>query len=200
MKTPLLLILISTSLAGSAYSQAPAAKPATPVPKLTAKDIRELPFSREFKETVFKANSRDTGDELRVTMAGGLHIYGKKRGETVEFQGRKVGHIGKVALMPVGARSGKLTVKVPPAEEVTYYYAVLETPAGVLDTKPMKLAVGKTYLWSIKTEEGLTIFRVLDGVAEVARLSGAEADVKGFGFAATVRSKGNEADLLATFD
>ena len=200
MKTPLIPITISLFLACSAYAQTPAVKPATPIPKLTAKDVRELPFSREFKETVFKANSRDTGDELRVTMAGGVHIYGKKRGDTVQYQGRTVGHIGKVALMTLGARSGKLTVKVPPAEEVTYYYAVLEVPAGVLDTKPMKLAVGKTYLWSIKTEEGLTIFRVQDGAAEVARLSGAEAEVKGFGFAATVRSKGNEADLMATFD
>lgn len=200
MKTPLLFVLLTNVMAGLASSQTPAIKPATPIPKLTAKDVRELPFSREFKETVFKANSRDTGDELRVTMAGGLHIYGKKRGETVAYQGRNVGHMGKVALMPVGPRSGKLTVKVPPAEEVTYYYAVLETPAGVLDTKPMKLAVGKTYVWSIKTEEGLTIFRVLDGAAELVRLSGAEAAVKGFGFAATVRSKGNEADLMATFD
>ncbi len=175
------------------------AKPEPPV-KLAQKDMRALPFSREFKETIFKATDRDVGDELRVTFAAGVHISGKKRGDTVRFNGRPVGHVGKIVLMPVGARAGKLVVRVPSAEEVTYYFAALETGAATLNAKPMTLAVGKTYVWSLKMEAGQTTLLVLDGAVEVIKLTGAEADVKGFGFAATVRNKGNEADLQVAFD
>lgn len=200
MKTPLLIFITIISLLVANHAQAPAAKPGAAAPKLTARDIRGLPFCREFKEQIFKASDRDIGDELRVSSAVGLRISGKKRADSTRYNGRPVGHMGKVALMPPGDRSGKLTVKVPSSDDVTYYFAVIETAAGTLDTKVMELKLGKNYTWSLKTTDGQKAFVVLDGATEVATLSGPEKDVKGFGFAATVRYKGNEADLLATFD
>lgn len=197
MKT--LLLLTITFLFATAHAQVAPAK--APAVKLTPKDIRELPFCREFREQVFKGKDRSIGDELRVSLTGsGLHIWGKKKVNDVRHNGRVVCHMGKVALMPVGARGGKLTVKAPSAEDVTYYYAVIETAAGALETKLVTLAVGKTYTWSLKTEAGQTTLAVLEGATEIARLSKAEAEVKGGGFAATVRFVGNEADLLASID
>lgn len=195
MKT--LLFLLSCCASATLLAQAPApAKPATPAPRLTAKEIRVLPFCREFKEKKFKPNDRDLPDELRATVgAADIHLYGKKRGEVVQLQGRPTGHVGKVVLLPPGERKGRLAAKVGSAEEVTLYFAVLEM-AEALETKPLKLTAGKNYDWTVKVENGQTTLRVLDGTAELAALSGPADGVKGLGFAATVRNKGNEADLL----
>lgn len=202
MKTILLLLTCITT--GAALAQAPLATPkpsllATPKPRLSAKDIRVLPFAREFKEQKFKPNDREVPDELHVTVGqADVHLYGKKRGDKApSVQGRPLGHVGKVVLLPSGDRAGRLIVKAGASEDVTYYFAVLEM-AAALDAQSIKLAAGKIYGWSVKTEEGLTTLRVMDGPAELARMSGAADGIKGVGFAATVRNKGNEADVSIT--
>ena len=114
--------------------------------------------------------------------------------------GREIGHVGKVVLLPAGPRSGTLTVNVPTVEEVTHYFAVIEMADESLETKSLKLVKGKKYLWSLKAEGGQTAFRVMADGVEVASLTGGTDSVKGFGFASTVRAKGNEADATVTFD
>lgn len=202
MKKSASFIAAFALLIGSAWAQAPLApaKPGTLLPKLTSKDFRVLPFCREFEHQKFKANDREMPDELRVTTSDRIHLYGKKRGDTVRVTGREIGHAGKVVLMPAGARSGTLTVKVSTVEEVTHYFAVLEMADESLETKSLKLVKGKNYLWSVKEEGGQTAFRIMADGAEVASLTGGSDLVKGFGFAATVRAKGNEADATITFD
>ena len=202
MKNSLVFIPAFAVLFSSSWAQAPLApaKAATPVPKLTSKDFRVLPFCREFEHQKFKANDREMPDELRVTTSDRIHLYGKKRGDTVRVTGREIGHVGKVVLMPAGVRSGTLMVKVPTIEEVTHYFAVLEMADESLETKSLKLVKEKKYLWSLKVEGGQTAFRIMADGAEIASLTGGTDLVKGFGFAATVRAKGNEADATVTFD
>ena len=108
--------------------------------------------------------------------------------------------MGRVALLPLGDRGGKLTVKVPSSLDVTYYMIVFETADGKLEAKELTLAVGKTYTWSVKAESGTVSYVVNEGATAVAKLSSPQANIKSFGFASTVRYKGNESDLLATFD
>ena len=163
MKALPLLILFTFTASPAVVAQLPGAKAPPPPAKLTAKEVRGLPFCREFKEMIFKANSREIADELRVTMAAGVRISGKKRAEGGRFGGKPVGHVGKVALMPVGARAGKLIAKVPSSEDVTYYYAMLEKADGKLDTKFLELLPAKAYTWSLKTEDGGTTLVVLRG-------------------------------------
>jgi len=197
MKSLFLIALAVIISHASAQINKPAAA-SPPAPKLATKDIRVLPFAREFKEQKFKSNDHEMPDELRVNVVTtGLHLYGKKRGETARVQNRPTGHVGKVVLLPVGNRSGQLSVKVTWAEEVTYYYAVLEVN-DALETTVLKLVPGKNYDWSFKTENGQSTLKVADGAAELASLSGTADAVKGFGFAGTVRTKGNEADLTIT--
>jgi hypothetical protein len=196
MKRFLFCFLGSFLCAASVLSQAPAAKkPDASAPKLEPKDIRDAPFVREFKEKKFKRNDRDVPDELRVTVFGGnIHLYGKKRGDVVRIEGRPSGHVGKAVFIPPVTRAGKLTVKAPSADEVTYYYAALEL-ADAVDSKIVKLTVGKTYDWLVKSENGQTSLRVVEGATELASLTAPAEKVTGVGFAATVRSKGNEADI-----
>lgn len=190
-------LLAGSALIAAALAQtaAPPAKPTPPAQRLTAKEIRVLPFCREFKEVKFKPNDREVPDELRVTVSpGSIHLYGRKKDNTAKIRGRNSGHLGKVVLLPPAARAGTLTVKAPTADEVTFYFAVLEL-AETLETKPIKLATGKTYDWAIESKDGETTLRVAEGRVDLAVLRAGESQVRGAGFAATVRAKGNEADL-----
>ena len=202
MKTPILTILAFTALVAPSFSQAPLAplKPSPPAAKLNPKDVRVLPFCREFDTQKFKANDRELSDELRVTVSDRVHLYGMKRGGEVKVTGRPVGHVGKLVLLPAGDRAGKLTVKVPTVEEVTHYFAVLELADDSLDTKSLKLVKDKTYEWSMKSEGGQSTLSLMADGKEVASLNGPADKVKGYGFAATVRNKGNEADMAITFN
>ena len=168
---------------------------------LSSNGMRDLPFCREFKQQIFKANDRSVGDELRVSFAAGeLRIWGKKKVDAVHYNGTPVGHMGKVALLPMSARSGKLTVKMPTAVGVRYYFIVLETADGKFDTTELKLEAGKTYTWGLKIDGRQIKYSVMDGASEVAALSEEVSKIKAFGFAATVRQVGNEADLVASID
>ncbi len=205
VKTLILKLLAFGTLVVSSWSQAPVPPPSppkapAPAAKLTPKDVRVLPFCREFEHQKFKANDRDLPDELHVTFTDRIHLYGKRRGDVVKVTGRSVGHVGKVVLLPAGDRAGKLVAKVPVVDEVTYYYAVLEMADDSLETKLLRLAKDKSYDWSMKTENGQSTLRLLLDGKEFAALNGPSEKVKGYGFAATVRSKGNEADLLLTFN
>ena len=97
-------------------------------------------------------------------------------------------------------RAGGLVAKVASMEDVTYYFAVLELDDDTLDTKWLTLAANKPCQWSVKSEGGQTTLKIVSGATEVASLSAATEKVKGYGFAATVREKGNEADLTVTFN
>jgi hypothetical protein len=165
------------------------------------KDIHVYRFSREFAEQKFDFNDVEMPDELRVTTTDKIHIVGKKREQkTQRVKGRLTGHIGKLALVTVGERTGKVMVKIPPAQDVTYYFASLELTDDTLQTKIIELDAKKIYAWSVHSQNGQTTFRIVDGATEVMQLAAPSDKVKGFGFAATVRNSGNEADLSMTFD
>ena len=192
---------IAASFLNSAFAQAPAAPAATPRPPvLTSRDIRELPFVREFKERKFKHNDREVPDELRVNVTGDrLRITGKKKtGGAPRLGEKSAGHVGKLALLPPGDRSGTITVKFPTSDDVRYYFLVLELADGSLDSKVVKLVPGTDYEWSAKTEAGQTTLRVAAAGAQVEASSAPSATVKGVGFASTVRNQGNEVDMTIT--
>ena len=189
-----------------AWSQVPTPTKPTPAaprpPVLTSRDIRVLPFAREWKERIFKRNDREMPDELRVSVtADRIRISGKKKaGDTPRVGEKSVGNVGKLVLLPPGDRSGTLTAKFPTTEDVRYYFLVLELADGTLDSKDMKLAADTNYEWSARTDAGQTTLRVaVAGGTEVASSSAPSDAVKGVGFASTVRSQGNEVDVSITF-
>ena len=193
-------LLAFTVTAGSLLAQAPnqPSKPASPPPPITAKDVRIFPFARELQQTSLDGK-RGQADELRVaTTTNKVHLSGRKRVDSVKVDGRLICHSGKLALLAPADRGGKLAVRVPTADDVTYYFASIELTDGTLSTKPIKLETRKTYEWSFKTEAGQSTFRIVDGQTELAAISAPSEKVKGYGFAATVRWKNNEADLEFT--
>ena len=157
---------------------------------------------REFKEKKFKRNERGVPDELRVTTVGDrVHITGKKKLDTAPRLGDvSAGHTGKLALFPPLEGSGTIAIKFPSIEAVRYYYLVLELADGSLDAKDVKLAADTTYEWSLKSDGAQTTLRIAAGGMEVGSSTAPKETVKGAGFAVTVRSKGNEADVTITFN
>jgi hypothetical protein len=168
--------------------------------KLTARDIRVHDFAQEHKETKFKVNIRELPDELTVTRGDRVRIYGKRRIDGApSVRGRGTGHLGKLVLLPPADRKGTIVLKRDFG--TTFYFAVLELPDDELDSKQMKLKEGKSYEWSVKSENGRTTLRVIDANGTEVASNAAETDkVLGVGFAATVRSQGNEVDLTISYD
>lgn len=83
----------------------------------------------------------------------------------------------------------------------TLFFSVIELPDDSLNSTQISLKEGKTYTWSVKSENGLTTLRVTghDGV-EISSTSAQTDKILGVGFAATVRNKGNEIDMTITYE
>jgi hypothetical protein len=103
-------------------------------------------------------------------------------------------------LLAVGDRSGKLVSKGPSSRDTTDYFVVLELAGNALKSGYVELTPGKPYDWSVKAEGGNTTLRLSDAGKEVISVSAPTGDVKGYGFASTVRWQNNEADLTVSFD
>lgn len=171
----------------------------TPAPKITPKDVRDLPFCATEKTKKLNPKQKDMFDELRVTTSDRLRIHGKKQKDSGKIDGKAVFHNGKVALFPPLERSGNLTSKYAATEDVRRHFAVLETGESLV-VKELKLAEAVPYVWSITQTGGNTLLKVMqDGQTEVT-VSAPSAQVTGAGFAATARWTGNEVDLSVTFD
>ncbi len=197
MKTPLATLAFLLTLAADAPAANPPAKASPPI---TAKDVRTLPYSREF-EKVSLDGKRGHPDELHVaTTTNRVHLSGKKKVDSAKVDGRLICHSGKLALLSPAPRAGKVSIKVAPADDVLYYYATLELTDGTLDSRLLKLAPKKDYDWSYKVEGGQATLRVADGATEVASITVPSEKVKGYGFSSTVRWKGNESDLTFTVE
>lgn len=197
---PAFITLSAIAVGSLAHAETSLVKQPSPPSPITPKDVRVLPYSREHEKTSLDGE-RGHPDELRVvTTANKIHLYGTKRVASQKWEGRLICHAGKLALLAPAARTGKVFVKVPPADDVTYYYAALELTNGTLETKELKVQPGQEYAWTFATEAGESRFVVLDGQTEIARLKASADEVKGYGFSATVRWKGNEADLTVTVE
>lgn len=193
-----LLTAIATSSLGQ--SPQPAAQRSAPPPPITSKDVRVIPYSREHEKTSLDGK-RGHPDDLRVaTTTNKIHLYGKKRVPSIKVDGRLICHSGKLALLAPVDRAGKLYIKVPSADDVTYYYGVFEFRDGTLNPKELKMEVKKTYDWSFTSNAGQSTFRVVDGQAELMAITAPTDKIKGFGFSSTVRQKDNESDLTFTVE
>jgi hypothetical protein len=200
-------IAIATSLllavlgpASAQQSTPPSAKPH----QIITNDIVVLPFCEDLQTQKLGPTSGIKFDDLTVSsnpQIGGvvIRINGKKHEDfSVQKGGRRIFHTGKLALLPPADRSGKITVAVPTVNDATYYYIILERPDGILQQSHLKLAPGAIYTWAIKSSNGETSFRLSNESHEIAALTAPTREVKGFGFAATVRWKSNEADMTIT--
>ena len=195
-------LVLLTALAGTSLAQAPqpAVKPSVPPAPITVKEVRVLPYSREHEKTSLEGK-RGHPDELRVvTTTNKIHLHGKKRVESMKVDGWLICHSGKLALLPPVDRAGNVSIKVPPADDTTYYYAVLEMRDGTLQSSALKVELKKDYGWSFKSEGGESTFRVVDGPNELVAIKAPKDKIKAYGFSATVRWKDNEADLAFTVE
>ena len=192
MKSLTLHLLATVIFAIPALAQAPA--------KLTARDIHVHPFAEEHRTIKFKSNSGELPREFTVTTTDKIRIYGKKRADGApSVRGKPTGHLGQVILLPPGDRKGTISLKK--AFGLARFFAVVELPDDTLDCKEITLQEGKSYGWTATGGNGVTTLRILaaDG-SEVASISGPTDKVRGFGFAGTVRNKGNEIDMTITYE
>lgn len=176
-----------------------------PPPQIKPKDVVEVPFCSVAKDRKLDPKSKGIFDELKVAVTTGretrIRISGKKNEEAGSLEGQPVLHSGKAALIPVAARKGSLTAKLPEVADVRYYYMCLELADNKMKTEHIKMEKGAIYTWTVEIADGQTTFTIFDPTSKVlATLRGAEKEVRAFGFAATVRWKGNEADLAATIE
>ena len=190
MKSLTLLAIIL--FASPTFAQAPA--------KLTARDIHVHPFAEEHRGTKFKSNSSVLPHDLTVTTTDKIHFYGKKRTKgSPTIQGKPTGHLGQLVLLPPGNWKGTISVKK--AFGLIRFFAVLELPDDTLDCKDTTLKEGKSYTWSVQTENGRTTLRILaDDGNEVSSINGPTDKVRGFGLAVTARNEGNEVDVTVTYN
>ncbi|WP_206026094.1 hypothetical protein [Roseimicrobium sp. ORNL1] len=166
---------------------------------ITAADIRVLPFCATMSTKKLDPETPGIFNELSVTKRDGFSIQGRKRNDSGRIDGEVIYHLGKLALVPAGDRTGKLSVEVPSKTNVTSYYAVLEL-ADSLVSSQLKLEVGKKYTWSVASKDGQTLLRVMNGNVQVGEVHTDTDKLVGFGFAASVRWEKNEADIHVTFE
>lgn len=168
-------------------------------PKLTSKDVRELPFCATEPKTKYDPKEKGIFDELKVTVSDRIHIHGKKKWDAGRVKGNILYQLGKAALFPVAERSGSLIAKEPTESGVRRHFAVLETAEGLIP-KEITLSSGKSYAWVLTTDGSETVLTVTEDGQLIGKVSGPAASITGCGFAAAVRWVGNEVDLVVTFD
>lgn len=170
-----------------------------PPPKITPKDVRDFPFCATMKAVKLNPKLKDMFDELRVTTSDRIRIHGKKKEDSGKVDGKVVYHNGKLALFPPLERSGAITSKHPPTEDVRRHFAVLET-GDTLVAQELKLGEGTPHVWTLTQEGGNTILKIIQDGQTSVTVTAPAAQVTGAGFAATARWIGNEVDLSVNFD
>jgi hypothetical protein len=170
-----------------------------PPPKITPKDVRDFPFCATMKAVKLNPKQKDMIDELRVTTSDRIRIHGKKKEDSGKVDGKVVYHNGKLALFPPLERSGTITSKHPPTEDVRRHFAVLET-GDTLVAEELKLGENIAQAWTLTQESGNMILKISQGGQTTVTVAAPSAQVTGAGFAATARWIGNEVDLSVNFD
>lgn len=196
-----MLILGSVALVSALAAQEKKSGP----PPVRPGDVVVVPFTSVAADRKLDPKAKDIFDELKATVTSGrqtrIRISGRKDADSGNFEGRPVNHAGKLVLIPGSPRSGTLVAKEPTANDVRYYHICVELPDDKLKSEHVELKKGETYAWVVKTEGDKTSFTVTDESSKpVASISVPDSDFRAFGFAATVRWKGNEADLVITMD
>lgn len=164
-----------------------------------------VPFTSVAVDRKLDPKTKDIFDELKATVTTGrqtrIRISGKKDADAGNLDGRPVNHTGKLVLIPGRPRSGTLVAKEPTANDVRYYHICVELPDDKLKSEHVELKKGVTYTWVVGTDADKADFKLMDEDSKtVASISVPAGDFRSFGFAATVRWKGNEADLAVTID
>lgn len=191
-----------------------AAAAEAPPPKLDAKDLQIVPFCTVATDRKLDPKTKNIFDELKVSVNSGrqmrYRISGKKKKEAGDLEGQPVLHIGKLVLAPVAKRIGSVNAKLPTVTDVRSYFMCVEHGEGKLKTEHVKLPEKTDCFWTVETRDGETVFHLYkvtdakDGKGATKETLGTisvpENEAKSFGFAATVRWQGNEADLSVTFD
>ena len=127
-----------------------------------------------------------------------IRISGMKKSNMSRIMGVRAGHIGKLVLLPAGARSGSLEVKIPSLPNATFYGLAVEINGDVLKVQSPKLDLGPKYEWTTQTDGTDFVFELTNGEDKLVTFKEPAAAVKAFGFYSTVRSPGGKADLIVT--
>lgn len=185
-----------------------------PPPRLDAKDFEIVPFCTAASDRKLNPKTKKIFDELKVSVNVGkqtrYRISGKKKDEVGDLEGEPVLHLGKLVLAPVANRIGSVNAKLPTVTDVRFYFMCVADGEGKLKTENVKLPEKTDCFWTLNTSDGETVFHlykvveVLEGEppkkVTLGKITVPEAEAKSFGFAATVRWQGNEADLSVSFD
>lgn len=172
---------------------------ATPRLPPSQADVEVLPFCGTEKSKRLDPKQPGMFRELEVTVAGSIHIHGRKQRDNWRLDDRVVYHLGKAALISPEEWKGKLTAKEGTKSDVRAFYAVLDL-GDELVSKDIPLDSFKSYSWNVQNVGGEISLTVMDGTKTLAQIKAPSGKVKHIGFAATVRWKKNEADLEVSFD
>lgn len=186
----------------------------TPAPRLDSKDFQIVPFCTVATDRKLDPKTKNIFDELKVSVNAGrqtrYRISGKKKHEAGDLEGQPVLHLGKLVLAPIADRVGSVNAKLPTVTDVRSYFMCVEYGEGKLKTEHVKLPEKTDCFWKVETKDGETEFllyqvtKAEDGKGYDKQTLGSitvpKDQAKAFGFAATVRWQGNEADLAVTFN
>jgi RNase P/RNase MRP subunit p29 len=170
-----------------------------PAPKITPKNVRDLPFCSTMKAVKLDPRAKGMFDELKVTTSERIRIHGKKKNDTSRI-GDQVGyHLGKVALFPPDVRTGTISTKYATEKSSRRQFIILEY-ADKLDYQEFEQPATQPFQWSVTSAGDVLTITVKNGATEVISLKGDLTKIQGVGFGVTLRWIDTEADTVINFD
>jgi hypothetical protein len=174
--------------------------------KLDLKALHVHPYCSTEPSPLLDPKMKGIFDELKVSVNSStdtrFHITGKKKNDTGKIGDKVVYHLGKLVTTPAVSRTGTILVQLMKGkDESAGNYVALTMQDDTVKATIYKLSEGVPHKWKLdRGPETTTLVVMENDEKEAIRLSAPTSEVREYGFAATVRSVGDNADVLVTFD
>jgi len=174
--------------------------------KLDLKELHVHPYCSTEPSPLLDTRTKGIFDELKVSLNSStgtrFHIGGKKKNDTGKIGNKVVYHLGKlVTTAATVTRTGTIVVQPEKGKEnVAGNYVALVMGDNTVKASIYKISDSQSHKWILERGPETTTLTVMEGDAEAIKISAPTSDVREFGFASTVRSVNDVADVTVTFD
>lgn len=154
-------------------------------------------FCHDASPSLYALDDQKMPDELTAVQEGEeVRIEGTGKSDSKNIDGKLVGHFGKAFLITGRAGSGTLEVGSSSYEsDHTSYYLLLREKDGTLRQSSCAPSQGTVYTWSASERNGKIVLEIRAGEAVFKSIAASADRCSAFGFAASVRHRGDKAKL-----